>query len=65
MFAITIGWEMACMCRDRGVYRIMIGRPEEKKSIKRPRRRWEDNIERDLEELSCEESIWSELGLSV
>jgi hypothetical protein len=34
----------------RGVYRVLIGRPEGKRPLGRPRRRWEDNIKTDLRE---------------
>jgi hypothetical protein len=36
------------MEESRGVYRILVGKPEKRKSIGRPRRRWEDNIKMDL-----------------
>jgi hypothetical protein len=34
--------------QDRGVHRVMVGKPEEKRPLWRPRRRWEDNIKMDL-----------------
>ena len=37
----------------RGVYRVLVGKPEGKRPLGRPRRRWEDNIEMDLEEVGC------------
>jgi hypothetical protein len=37
----------------RGAYRILVGRPEGRRPLGRPRRRWEDNIKIDLEELRC------------
>jgi hypothetical protein len=36
------------MEEGRGVYRVLVGRPEGKRSMERPRRRWEDNIKMDL-----------------
>ena len=36
-----------------GVYRVLVGKPEEKKPLGRPRRRWEDNIMLDLQEVGC------------
>jgi hypothetical protein len=36
-----------------GVYSILVGKPEGKSTLGRPRRRWEDNIEMDLQELGC------------
>jgi hypothetical protein len=35
----------------RGVYRVLVGKPEGKRPLGRPRRRWEDNIKRDLKEI--------------
>jgi hypothetical protein len=37
----------------RGVYRVLVGKPEGKRPVGRPRRRWEDNIKMDLQELGC------------
>ena len=40
---------------DRGgVYRVLVGKPEGKRPFVRPRRRWEDNIKMDLQEMGCE-----------
>jgi hypothetical protein len=39
------------MREGRGVYRVLIGRPEGKRPLGRPRRRWEDNIKPDLREI--------------
>jgi hypothetical protein len=36
------------MGEGRGVYRVLVGKPEEKRSLGRPRRRWENNINMDL-----------------
>jgi hypothetical protein len=38
---------------DRGVYKFLVGKPEGKRSLGRPRRRWEDNNEMDLQEVVC------------
>ena len=38
----------------RGVYRFLVGKPEGKRPLGRPRHRWEDNIKMDLQELGCE-----------
>jgi hypothetical protein len=35
---------VACMGEGRGVYRVLVGRPEGKRPLGRPRRRWEDNL---------------------
>jgi len=39
------------MGEKRGVYRILVGKPEGKRPLVRPRRRWEDNIKIDLQEV--------------
>jgi len=39
------------MGQGRGVYRVLVGRPEGKRPLGRPRRRWEDNIKMDLQEV--------------
>jgi hypothetical protein len=38
------------MVEDRGVHRMLVGKPEGKRPLGRPRRRWEDNIKMDLQE---------------
>ena len=42
---------MARMGEGRGVHRILVGKPEGKRPVRRPRRRWEDNIRIDLQEV--------------
>jgi hypothetical protein len=42
---------VARMGEKRGAYRILVGRPEGRRPLGRPRRRWEDNIKMDLEEV--------------
>jgi hypothetical protein len=39
------------MVEGRGVYRMLVGKPEGKRSLGRPRRKWEDNIKMDLQEV--------------
>ena len=41
---------VACMGEGRGVHRVLVGKPEGKRPLGRPRRRWEDNIKMDLQE---------------
>jgi hypothetical protein len=43
--------QVARMGEGRGVYRILVGRPEGMRPLERPRRRWEDNIKIDLREI--------------
>jgi hypothetical protein len=42
---------VARMGEDRALYRLLVGKPEEKRPLGRPRRRWEDNIKMDLQEV--------------
>ena len=44
---------VACMGERKGVYRVLVGKPEGKRPLRRPRRRWEDNIKMDLQEVGC------------
>jgi hypothetical protein len=46
----------------RGVYRILVGRPEGKRPLGRPRRRWEDNIKLDLREIGIDGANWIRLA---
>jgi len=47
---------------DRGgVYRVLVGKPEGKRPLGRPRRRWEDNIKMDLQEVVFGGMDWIEL----
>ena len=45
--------QVARMGEGRGVYRVWVGKPEEKTPLGRPRRRREDNIKMDLQEVGC------------
>ena len=53
---------MARMGERRGVYRVLVGKPEGKRPLRRPRRRWEDNIMLDLQEMGCGGVDWIELA---
>jgi hypothetical protein len=44
------------------VYRVALGKPEGKRPLGRPRRRWEDNIKMDLLEVGCGSMDWIELA---
>ena len=46
----------------RGVCRALLGKPEGKKPLERPRHRWEDNIKMDLQEVECRFMDWIELA---
>jgi len=45
-----------------GVHRVLVGKPEGKRPLGRPRRRWEDNIKKDLEEVGCGCMKWMKLA---
>jgi hypothetical protein len=47
---------------ERGVYRILVGKPEGKRLLGRPRRRWEDNIKMNIQEEGCVGVDWIELA---
>ena len=47
---------------ERGVYRVLVGKPERKRPLGRPRRRWVDNIRMDLQEVGCGYMDW--IGLA-
>ena len=44
---------MAWTGEERGIYRVLVGKPEGKRPVGRPRRRWVDNIRMDLQEVGC------------
>ena len=58
--------EMGCACGaygwGEGVYRVLVGKPEGRRPLGRPRRRWVDNIRMDLQEVGCEYMDW--IGLA-
>jgi hypothetical protein len=53
---------VARMGEGRGVYRVLVGIPGGKRTLGRPRCRWEDNIKMDLQEVGCGCMAWIELG---
>jgi hypothetical protein len=46
----------------RGVYRVLVEKPEGKRPYGRPRHRWEENIQMDLQEVGCGSMDWIELA---
>jgi hypothetical protein len=50
------------MWEERGVYRVLVGKPGKKRPLGRPRRRWEDNIKMDLQEVGCGGMDWIEMA---
>ena len=53
---------LARMGERRGVYRVLVGKPEGKSPLGRPRRRWEDNFKMDLQEVGCGGMEWIEMA---
>ena len=62
-----MGWtgHVARMGEGRGVHRVLVGKPEGKGPLGRPRRRWEDNIKMDLREVGGVETGWSWLRIGT
>ena len=56
-----MGGHVALMGEGRGVHRVLVGKPEGKRPLGRPRRRWENNIKTDLQEVGCTSMDWIEL----
>jgi len=53
---------VARMGEGRGAYRVLVGNPEGRRPLRRPRRRWVDNIRMDLQEVGCGYMDW--IGLA-
>jgi hypothetical protein len=53
---------VARMAERRGVYRVLVGKPVGKRHLGRPKRRWEDNIKMDFQEVGCGGMDWIELA---
>jgi hypothetical protein len=56
---------VARMGKGRGVYRVLVGMPEGKRLLGRPRRRWEDNIKIEVEEIWIDGTNWMRLAQDV
>jgi hypothetical protein len=50
------------MDKERNVYRVLIGKPDGKRPVGRPRRRWEDGIKMDLREIGLWSVDWIQLA---
>jgi hypothetical protein len=57
-----MGRDVARMGEQRNAYRILVGKPEGKRPLGRPRRRWVDNIKMDLREIGWEGMGWIDLA---
>ena len=57
-----MGWAFSAYGEGRGVHRVLVGKSEEKRPLRRPRRRWEDNMKKDLQEVGEGCGDWMELA---
>ena len=59
-----MGWvgHVTCMGEERGAYRVLVGKPEGRRPLGRPRRRWMVNIRMELQEVGCGYMDW--IGLA-
>jgi len=57
-----MGWACGAYGLGEGVYRVLVGKPEGRGPLGRPRRRWADNIRTDLQEVGCVYMDW--IGLA-
>jgi len=48
--------------REESLYKVLVRKPERKRPLRRPRRRWEDNIKMNIEEVGCGIMDWIELA---
>jgi len=55
---ICLAGHVARMGEQRGMYRVLLGEPEGRRLLGRPRRRWVDNIRMDLQEVGCGYMDW-------
>jgi len=53
---------MARMGERRGVHRVLVGKPDGKRSLGKPKRRWKDNIKMELQEVGGGRGDWMELA---
>jgi hypothetical protein len=51
-----------CGTHGRGVYRVLVGRPEGKRPLEKPSHTWEDNIKLDLWQIGIDEANWIQLA---
>jgi hypothetical protein len=50
------------MGEERGMYRVLVGKNEVKRPLRRPRHKWEDNVKMDLQEVGCGGMDWINLA---
>jgi len=61
-YTVNVGLSLTRMGEERGVYRVLVGKPEGRRSLGRPRCRWVDNIRMDLHDVGCGYVDW--IGLA-
>jgi hypothetical protein len=59
---VRVAGHVARTGEGRGVYKVLVGRPEGKRPLGRPRRMWEDNIKMDLREIGIDGAKWIRLA---
>ena len=57
-----MGGACSTMEERRGVYRVLVGKSDEKRPLGRPRRRWEENIKKNLKEMGWGDMDWIHLA---
>ena len=62
VYLLSLNCTSARMSEERGVYRVLVGKPEGRRPLGRPRRRWADNIRMDRQEVGCVYMDW--IGLA-
>jgi len=55
-------WHVERMGEKRFIYRVLVGKPEGRRRLGRPGRRWGHNIKMDLQEVGCGDMEWIELA---
>jgi hypothetical protein len=53
---------VARLGEKRNAYRILLGKPERKRPLGRPRRRWVNNIKKDLKDIGCDGVVWIDMA---
>jgi len=59
---IRCAGHVALMGERRGVYKVLVGKPEERRPLGRPRNRCKNNIKMDLQEVECGGMDWIDLA---
>jgi hypothetical protein len=59
---MRMAWNVTGMRERRGVYSVLVGKPEGKRPLGEHRRKWKDTIKMDLQEAECECMDWIDLA---